>query len=129
MKYNHTSYGFLVDDIGKAVAYYRDTLGFGVVRQSETFAQMDSGAGVAFFFWQWAHLCEHLGDEAMSKVRHRVQSAIRFDQPEEVDAAYEALKADGVTFVAAPANWEWNARAAYFVDGDGYMWELYCWLK
>ena len=42
MKYNHTSYGFLVDDISKTVNFYRDTMGFLVVRQSDTFAQMNS---------------------------------------------------------------------------------------
>lgn len=129
MKYNHTCTGYLVDDVEKAVVFYRDTLGFRISRQSETFAQLTSGENTILFFWKWEHLCEHLGEEPMKKVKHRVQSAIRFDCPEDVDAAYAELKAEGVDFVAAPADWEWNAHAAYFVDENGYMWELYCWLK
>ncbi len=129
IRYNHTAYGLLVDDIAEAVAFYRDTMGFHVLRQSDTFAQMDAGGTLAFFLWKWSHLCEHLGREAMQKVRHRTQSALRFERPDDVDRAYLALKEQGVNFVAAPGNWEWNARAAYFVDDNGYMWELFCWLK
>lgn len=129
MKYVHTAYGQLVDDVFEATAFYRDVLGFKVVRQSETFAQLDAGGPLVFFFWQWAHLCKHLGEDAMRQVKHQVQSALRFDTPEEVDAAYRELSAKGVRFVAEPNDWEWNAHAAYFVDENGYMWELFCWLK
>lgn len=129
MHYNHTAHGLLVDDIDRAVRFYRDKLGYRVDRQSETFAQMDNGGPVVLFFWQWAHLEKHLGKEAMAQVKHRVQSAIRFEHPEEVDEAYKELRTKGVHFLAAPNDWEWNARAAYFVDDDGYMWELFCWSK
>lgn len=128
MHFEHTSHGLLVDDINKAVEFYSRNLGYKVIRQSYTFAEMDTGGLVeSLFFWQYAHIEEHLGKEAMSKVKHRTQSAIRFEKPGDVDRAYEELKAKGVNFLVAPANWEWNARAAYFVDGDGYMWELFCW--
>lgn len=129
IKYKHTAYGLLVDEVDKMVNFYRDTLGFKVTRQSDTFALMDNGGPLLLFFWQWKHLQKHLGIEAMKKVKHRTQSALRFDTPQEVDAAYEDLLAKGIEFVAQPANWEWNAYAAYFVDRDGYMWEIFCWLK
>lgn len=123
----HTAFGLLVDDVDESVAFYRDVMGYGVGRQSETFAQMRSGDDIALFFWKWGHLVEHLGEAAMSKVKHRVQSALRFDSPAAVDEAYAWLKGRGVEFLVSPGYWEWNAYAAYFVDEEGYMWELFTW--
>ena len=123
----HSAFGLLVDDVAKTAAYYRDVLEYPVVRQSATFAQHATTGTVPLFSWQWAHLVEHLGKEAMARVKHRVQCALRFETPEKLDKAYEALKAAGVDFLAAPGVWEWAAYAAYFVDKEGYMWELFTW--
>jgi catechol 2,3-dioxygenase-like lactoylglutathione lyase family enzyme len=128
MKCKHSAYGLLVDDIDSIVRFYRDVYGYRVIRQSDTFAQVETGGPLKLFFWKWSHLCQHLGEDAMKKVRHRTQSALQFENPEDVDRAYIELLDKGVCFVSPPGNWEWNARAAYFVDTDGYMWELYCWL-
>lgn len=127
MDFNHTSHGFLVDNIDETVEFYKRNLGYKVVRQSNTFAQMDTGGPIVLFFWEWKHLENHLGKEAMARVKHRVQSAIRFESPEALDKAYEKLKTMGVDFLVEPTDWEWSARATYFVDNEGYMWEMFCW--
>ena len=43
---------------------------------------------------------------------------------EDVDAAYEALKAKGVTFLRPPTNQPWGLRTAYFADPEGNLWEI-----
>ncbi len=123
----HSAFGLLVDDIQQAIAFYRDVLEYPIVRQSDTFAQMRTDNGVALFFWKWGHLVEHLGEEAMSEVKHRTQCALRFENPQQVDKAYEWFKSQGVKFLVKPGYWEWNAYAAYFVDDEGYMWEIFTW--
>lgn len=50
----------------------------------------------------------------MAKVKYRDQQAIRCDTPEEVDEAYEQMKAEGVEFISEPKDYEWNARCVYF---------------
>lgn len=128
MKLNHNCFGILVDDIGETIDFYTKVMGYGINEKNHdgvTFTEFATGGPITFFAWRWDHLVEHLGPEAMGQVKHRAQSAIYFDDPAELDAAYEELRAKGVHFIAGPKDWVWNARAAYFVDEEGYMWELY----
>ena len=41
-----------------------------------------------------------------------------------VDAAYEELKAKGVTFVRPPTDQHWGLRTAHFLDPEGNLWEI-----
>ena len=42
----------------------------------------------------------------------------------DVDAAYEELKAKGVTFVRPPTDQPWGLRTAHFTDPEGNLWEI-----
>jgi lactoylglutathione lyase len=42
----------------------------------------------------------------------------------DVDAAYQELKAKGVTFVRPPTDQHWGLRTAHFVDPEGNLWEI-----
>jgi lactoylglutathione lyase len=42
----------------------------------------------------------------------------------DVDAAYEELKAKGVTFVRPPTDRRWGLRTAHFADPEGNLWEI-----
>ena len=128
MIYNHNCLGLLVDDVPAAVDFYTNVMGYGVHELNHdgvTFTEFVTGGPAVLFVWRWSHLEEHLGKEAMSRVKHRVQSAIYFDTVEELEHAYLQLKAAGIDFITELKDWVWNARGAYFVDDEGYMWELY----
>lgn len=43
---------------------------------------------------------------------------------EDVDAAREKLEAEGVGFLAGPADRPWGERTAYLLDPDGYLVEI-----
>jgi lactoylglutathione lyase len=43
---------------------------------------------------------------------------------EDVNAAYEALKAEGVTFLRPPTDQPWGLRTAHFADPEGNLWEI-----
>jgi lactoylglutathione lyase len=43
---------------------------------------------------------------------------------QDVDAAYEALSAKGVTFLRPPTNQPWGLRTAHFADPEGTLWEI-----
>jgi len=43
---------------------------------------------------------------------------------EDVDAAYEELKAKGVTFLRPPTDQPWGLRTAHFADPEGNLWEI-----
>lgn len=123
----HTAHGYLVEDVYKEAEKFTKLFGFKPARIDETFAGFPMEGRVEFFLWQWKHLEDNLGKEVMAKVKYRDQQAIRCDTPEEVDEAYEQLKAEGMEFISEPKDYEWNARCVYFLDASGHMWEIYCW--
>lgn len=128
MKYINTAHGMLVPNTKKAIPFYRDILGYRLIDEAEGFALFDA-EGARLFLWEWSHVSKYVGAERMAKVKHRCMFAIRFDTPQEVDAAYQELMGKGVDFVIAPQDWPaWKAHAGYFVDPDGYMWEIFCWI-
>lgn len=130
MKYYHNCFGLLVDDVEEAAKFYSDALGYKIKRKEDSFVEFDTGGGpITFFAWQWDHLERHLGKDVMSKVKHRLQCAIFFDNPDDVDKAYAKLSEQGVKFLTEPQDWEWQAYAAYFLDEDGFMWEIYSWKR
>jgi catechol 2,3-dioxygenase-like lactoylglutathione lyase family enzyme len=55
--------------------------------------------------------------------------AIELSTGDEVDALYGDLRARGLADSGPPAVYEWGARSAYFVDPDGYIWEIYAWVE
>jgi lactoylglutathione lyase len=44
---------------------------------------------------------------------------------EDVDAAYEELRAKGVEFIRVPEDRDWGLRCAHFKDPDGNVWEIH----
>jgi len=44
---------------------------------------------------------------------------------EDVDAAYEELRAGGAEFLRAPEDRHWGLRCAHFKDPDGNVWEIH----
>ena len=58
-----------------------------------------------------------------------VMLAVELDSGERVDELHAALKARGLVDSGPPAVYEWGARSSYFVDPDGYIWEIYAWIE
>ncbi|GHO48245.1 VOC family protein [Ktedonospora formicarum] len=42
----------------------------------------------------------------------------------DVNATYDALKAEGVTFLRPPTDQSWGLRTAHFTDPEGNLWEI-----
>jgi lactoylglutathione lyase len=112
-----------VEDLDRAVTFYRDTLGLEVVFSDEVsfafhmegqdFALVKVTAGV-----------EMLNDEVLTQsqgVSHRVMLCA---DVEDVDTVYKAFTAKGVSFIKPPIDQHWGWRTAYFADPEGNIWEL-----
>lgn len=118
----------LVEDIERTVAFYTDVLGFRLRRRAEGFADFH-GEGVTLAAWEIDHIHRHCG---VSNLRapagaHKACIAARLATPGDIDAMYRRLAGRGVRFVSPPADYPWNARAAYFTDPDDNVWEIYAW--
>ncbi|RUO40806.1 glyoxalase [Pseudidiomarina aestuarii] len=119
-----------VDDLDRAVAFYRDVLGFptdGIVG-----SEYESGA-VAFFPMQsgltlalWprtslAHDCDievKPRDESALMLAHNVSSR------EQVDHLIAELRYAGAAIKKPPRELFWGGYGAIFQDPDGHLWEI-----
>ena len=112
-----------VEDLERAMAFYRDVLGLEVVfsddvsyafqMEGQDFALVHVSAGVQMLNEGVLGVGQGAG--------HRVMLCADVD---DVDAVYEALTAKGVMFIKPPADQNWGWRTAYFADPEGTIWEL-----
>jgi uncharacterized glyoxalase superfamily protein PhnB len=119
-----------VDDLKRALKFYRDGLGFPT--QGIVGTEFAHGA-VAFFDLQrslklavWAR--KDLAHEA--KVPLGLPSATEFSlghnvaSKAEVDAVMEQAKQAGATITDPPHDTFWGSYAGSFQDPDGHLWEV-----
>jgi len=103
-----------VQDLARSAAFYRDTLGLSVQMEIPGFTFLDGG-GVTLALSQ--PLARATGQAAGA-------TEVVFSV-EDVTAAYEALRANGVTFTQAPRNVAGSNWAANFQDPDGHRLSIF----
>ncbi len=120
----------LAEDIERTVQFYTEKLGFKLRRRAEGFADFH-GPGVTLAAWETDHIHTHAGvsNTRAPKGAHKACIAVELESPAVLDALYQDLTANGVSFQAPPADYPWNAYCAYFTDPDDTLWELYAWGK
>jgi catechol 2,3-dioxygenase-like lactoylglutathione lyase family enzyme len=114
----------LVEDLDRAMNFYRDLVGFRLRRHAPGFADFVTD-GVTLALWERRHLAEHVGiDKAAGSGS---MSAVEMESPGRVEAVHMELSGRGVSFLKPPKWYAWNAYACYFEDPDGHLWEIYAW--
>ena len=118
----------LVQDLDRAVEFYRDRVGFRLRRLAPGFADFFS-AGATLALWQVDHMQSHLGlaPSAGPSGGWRTMAAIHVDGSDTVLSMHRELLARGVPFLVEPQAYPWNAFACYFSDPEGNLWEIYTW--
>jgi len=119
-----------VDDLGRALTFYRD--GLGLETQGIVGEEFEHGA-VAFFELQdgvrlalWPR--ESIGHD--SGLPQTARSATEFtlghnvSTEAEVDRVMEEARRAGGTIVKDAAETFWGGYAGYFQDPDGHLWEV-----
>lgn len=119
-----------VEDLERALAFYRDGLGFpteGIIgREFEhgavAFFELQSGLRLAI--WQRKDLAHDSGLRPASggganfSIGHNVRS------PDEVMAVIERAQRAGATIVKPAQATFYGGHAGYFQDPDGHLWEV-----
>lgn len=130
-----------VDDLERAVAFYRDGLGWptegivgtGFEHGAVAFFDLEGGMKLALF--PRTSLARDMGvadsgqapspDASRGPVPctrfslgHNVRSR------EEVDGVMDAARAAGATILKAAQDTFWGGYAGYFLDPDGHVWEV-----
>ena len=124
---NLTDIGLFVTDLERAVAFYGETLGFGLKRLDTGFAEFHTN-GVGLALWEVSDVTAALALRETPRRGLSAMVAVRVETADAVDALHDALAAKGVTIVQAPTTHAWNARTTYFSDPDGNLWEIYAWV-
>ncbi len=112
-----------VRDLARCTTFYRDTL---------KLPYAGSDANSSTFLLQERHLillsvsgaAELLGSDPNELKIDGAPRVVLAAGVEDVDAAYEALKAEGVTLLRPPIDQPWGLRTAHFTDPEGNLWEI-----
>jgi catechol 2,3-dioxygenase-like lactoylglutathione lyase family enzyme len=119
-----------VDDLERAVRFYRDGLGLktegiiGTQFEHGAVAFFDLQAGLKLALWPRKSIAHDIGlpiapaSAIDFTIGHNVSS------PAEVDAVMSQAKAAGAVIVKPAGATFWGGYAGYFQDPDGHLWEL-----
>ncbi len=119
-----------VDDLDRAVAFYRDGLGWptqGIIgREFEhgAVAFFDLQHGVRLALWPRASIAHDTkltvepGSRTELTLGHNVATRA------EVDTTMDEAAAAGATIVKPAQETFWGGSAGYFADPDGHLWEV-----
>jgi len=113
-----------VAELARAVAFYRDVLGWKVAASPPGITFFDLG-GLVLALFPHAELAQDMGLSAPAAsggyegfaLAHNLRSV------QEVDALFVHLKRHGATIVKPPHKAEWGGYSGYFADPDGHKWE------
>lgn len=119
-----------VDDLERAVAFYRDALGFptegivGTEFEHGAVAFFDLQSGLKLALWHRADLAHDTGlpDEVPSSTAFTLGHNVRARA--EVDAVLSEAARGGAEIVKPGQETFWGGYAGYFKDPDGHLWEV-----
>jgi|SRR5450759_1120486 lactoylglutathione lyase len=112
-----------VRDLARCTTFYRDTLGLQVKNSdpnSVAFLMEDR----YLLLLEVSAAADLISSEANALLIEGGPRVLLAAGVEDVDAAYEALSARGVTFLRPPTDQLWGLRTAHFADPEGNLWEI-----
>lgn len=119
-----------VDDLERALTFYRDGLGLqseGIIGTEFEYGAVvfiDLQAGLKLALWPRASLCRDTGlalgstNPAELSIGHNVASKT------EVDAVMEQAKQAGAVIIKPAQDTFWGGYGGYFQDPDKHLWEI-----
>jgi uncharacterized glyoxalase superfamily protein PhnB len=112
-----------VEDMDRAVTFYRDTLGLEVVF-SDAVSYAFHLEGQDFALVKRSEGMKMLNEAVLAVHQEASHQVMLCADVEDVDAVYNTLTAKGVVFIKPPIDQHWGWRTAYFADPEGNIWEL-----
>ncbi|SOZ38247.1 VOC family protein [Cupriavidus neocaledonicus] len=119
-----------VDDLQRAVRFYRDGLGLptaGIVGEQfehGAVAFFDLQAGLKLALWPRASLAHDAGLQVTPRALTDVSLAHNVADKAEVDAVMAQALGAGASVVKPAQDTFWGGYAGYFHDPDGHLWEI-----
>ena len=119
-----------VEDLERAVAFYRDGLGFpteGIVgREFEhgAVAFFDLESGIKLALWPRTSIAHDTGLRLQQASGTELTLGHNVGSRAEVDAVMENATRAGAKIVKAAGETFWGGYSGYFQDPDGHLWEV-----
>ncbi|MBI5275683.1 MAG: VOC family protein [Burkholderiales bacterium] len=119
-----------VDDLPRAVAFYRDGLGWrteGIVGEQfehGAVAFFDLDGGLRLALWPRASLAHDAGQPQGPRSATEFALAHNVLSREEVDTVMAQASAAGAQVTKPAQQTFWGGYAGYFADPDGHLWEV-----
>jgi catechol 2,3-dioxygenase-like lactoylglutathione lyase family enzyme len=119
-----------VDDLQKAVRFYRDGLGWqtdgivGTQFEHGAVAFFELQAGLKLALWPRTSLAHDAGIPPGGRGATELSLGHNVSSKSEVDAAMERARQAGATIVKPAHETFWGGYAGYFQDPDGHLWEV-----
>lgn len=130
MKPRITLITLAVDDLDRAVRFYRDGLGLrtegivGTEFEHGAVAFFDLQAGLKLALWPRASLAHDTGLKPGSRSSTEFSIGHNVSSKSEVDAVTEQAKRAGAVIVKPAHETFWGGYAGYFQDPDSHLWEV-----
>ncbi len=119
-----------VEDLDRAVAFYRDGLGFatdGIVGREFAFgavAFFDLQPGLRLALWPRASLAHDSGIAQVPPSATELSLGHNVASRAEVDTVMTEARRAGAMIVKPAGDTFWGGYAGYFQDPDGHLWEV-----
>jgi catechol 2,3-dioxygenase-like lactoylglutathione lyase family enzyme len=114
-----------VRDVARSVAWYRDKLGFEVLKSEPEIALLRLDSGFVYLFAE----SPPTEDKPSEHLVPKPGGVILVLTVEDCREAYEELKARGVEFLTPPKSPPWGGRRCFAHDPDGYLVEIEDWAR
>lgn len=130
MKPRVTLLTLAVDDLERAVTFYRDALGFptqgivGTEFEHGAVAFFDLEAGLKLALWPRKSLAHDAGLTMDGRPSLEFSLGHNVRTRDEVDAVMAEAEKGGATIVKKAQDTFWGGYAGYFKDPDGHLWEV-----
>jgi uncharacterized protein len=119
-----------VDDLERAVRFYRDGLGLktpGIVGKEYehgAVAFFDLQAGMRLALWPRKSLAHDAGIKVGARSASEFSIGHNVSSKAEVDTVMAQAKKAGAVIVKPASDTFWGGYAGYFQDPDGHLWEV-----
>ncbi|MBK4736501.1 VOC family protein [Noviherbaspirillum pedocola] len=119
-----------VDDLDRALHFYRDGLGFpsdgivGAEFEHGAVAFFDLQPGLKLALWPRASIAHDTGLPQQPRSATECMLAHNVAEPAEVDALMAQAERAGAVIVKPAAHTFWGGYAGCFQDPDGHLWEV-----
>ncbi|MBS4208207.1 VOC family protein [Bacillus sp. FJAT-50079] len=119
---------FYVPDLEEAVQFYTEKMGFEIRRRQPGYVEF-LFQGTSLSLWQVDGVYHAVKKEHLGAIGHHFMMAINVPTIKDVDELHEELIGRGVECIAPPKTFPFGARAVYFKDIIGNIWEVFAWVE